>query len=87
MASYRAKSMGQHPDGSGRRVREDERIEWEFGQRGPPKWLELVAAEASPAPVLPEEIEAAPEPQAESESAPAESKRNLRNRKVAKGAE
>jgi hypothetical protein len=57
MPDYVAKSMGQHPDKSGKRIRENEKLNWDFGERGPPQWLVLVEAEVSPAPaaVQPEE--------------------------------
>ena len=84
MPEYRATSMGQHPDGSGKRIREGEKLSWDFGSRGPPKWLEQVEVEASPAPAA--EAESQSQTQSEPAEAP-ESKRNLRSRKVAKGAD
>jgi hypothetical protein len=86
MASYRAKSMGQHPDRSGKRLRAGDVIEWDFGDQGAPKWLEVVDASSAPAPAAAPapETQAPPTDEPESASAPpAASKRNLRKRSVA----
>ena len=83
MALYRAKTNGQHPDGTGKRIRQGDSFKWDGA---PGAWMELVEASppapSEPAPA-PAPIEAVAPPVVETESAPvAEPKRKTR-----KGAE